>query len=118
MRATRNIGGFLIPDRDPQYPVSYVLDGQQRLSAIYALFCRDRRIASDDDRYKVDAKLFNIYFDLDEIRFLTEGDINSSHTNLRLSSLLNNRDFNKQIRDYPEDLGDIAVDLPVKIPKL
>jgi uncharacterized protein with ParB-like and HNH nuclease domain len=42
LNSTRNIGGFLIPDREPQYPVNYVLDGQQRLSAIYATFCNDR----------------------------------------------------------------------------
>jgi len=28
LRSTRNIGGFLIPERDSKLPVQYVLDGQ------------------------------------------------------------------------------------------
>ncbi|GAJ23443.1 unnamed protein product, partial [marine sediment metagenome] len=27
LKSTRNVGGFLIPDREPEYPVNYVLDG-------------------------------------------------------------------------------------------
>jgi hypothetical protein len=38
LRSTRNVGEFLIPDREPQYPVNYVLDGQPRLSTIYSIF--------------------------------------------------------------------------------
>ncbi|MBZ5526173.1 MAG: DUF262 domain-containing protein, partial [Acidobacteriia bacterium] len=41
LKATRNICGFCIPDRAESYPVNYVLDGQQRLSTIYAVFCTD-----------------------------------------------------------------------------
>ena len=60
LRSTRNIGGFLIPERDPKLPVQYVLDGQQRLTAIYALFCRNRRIDSGLDKYKIDPAIFDI----------------------------------------------------------
>jgi len=42
--ATRNVCGFAIPDRPQSYPVNYVLDGQQRLSTIYAVFCQDRKL--------------------------------------------------------------------------
>lgn len=42
LKATRNICGFDIPERPVTYPVNYVLDGQQRISAIYAVFCKDR----------------------------------------------------------------------------
>jgi uncharacterized protein with ParB-like and HNH nuclease domain len=35
LKASRNIGGLVLPDREPEYPVNYVLDGQQRLSSIY-----------------------------------------------------------------------------------
>jgi uncharacterized protein with ParB-like and HNH nuclease domain len=42
LKSTRNVAGFEIPDRQPNYPVNYVLDGQQRLSTIYAVFCKNR----------------------------------------------------------------------------
>jgi len=47
LKATRNICGLLIPDRADSYPVNYVLDGQQRLSTIYAVFCKDRSQSAD-----------------------------------------------------------------------
>ena len=37
LKSTRNIGGFLIPPREPEYPVNYVLDGQ-----IGRASCRER----------------------------------------------------------------------------
>jgi len=33
LKSTRNVAGFKLPDRPPDYPVNYVLDGQQRLSS-------------------------------------------------------------------------------------
>jgi uncharacterized protein with ParB-like and HNH nuclease domain len=38
LQFTRNIAGFPLPDRADSYPVNYVIDGQQRLSSIYAVF--------------------------------------------------------------------------------
>src|SRR4030042_3595526 len=49
LKSTRNIAGFEIPEREPQYPVNYVLDGQQRLSAIFAVFCKSRSIIDESD---------------------------------------------------------------------
>ena len=56
LRSTRNIGGFLIPETEPEYPVNYVLDGQQRLSSIYAVFCKKREQAPDNKQYNLDQK--------------------------------------------------------------
>src|SRR5688572_19801970 len=41
LRHTRNIAGFKIPDNTEEYPVNYVLDGQQRISSIYAVFANN-----------------------------------------------------------------------------
>jgi uncharacterized protein with ParB-like and HNH nuclease domain len=38
LKHTRNIAGYKIPDNAIEYPVNYVLDGQQRISSIYATF--------------------------------------------------------------------------------
>ncbi|WP_081647424.1 DUF262 domain-containing protein [Thioalkalivibrio sp. ALR17-21] len=34
----RNVGGFKLPDTPEDYPVNYVLDGQQRLTTLYGVF--------------------------------------------------------------------------------
>ena len=68
IKSPRNIGGFLLPEREPDYPVSYVLDGQQRLTTIYGVFCKNRRQDPQNDK-NADAGLFDIYFDLDDEEF-------------------------------------------------
>ncbi len=95
LRSTRNIGGFLMPTRDPQLPVKYVLDGQQRLTAIYALFCQDRRLDTQIDKYKIDPTMFDISFDLVEARFVPNTELNPSHANLKLSALFNSVEFHE-----------------------
>ena len=38
LNSVRNVAGIKLPNRDINYPVSYVLDGQQRISSLYAVF--------------------------------------------------------------------------------
>ena len=57
LRFERQLGPFQLPERDPDYPLDYVLDGQQRITAIFGVFQTEIRPAADvpwDD----------IYFDL------------------------------------------------------
>ena len=37
----RNVGGFALPDTPEDYPVNYLLDGQQRLTTLYGVFNSD-----------------------------------------------------------------------------
>jgi len=111
LRSTRNIGGFQIPDRPEQYPVNYVLDGQQRLSSIYAVFCQNRQLALQNTDYDPDIKMFDIHFDLDDKEFLPMQDTNPDHTNLPMSALLNNNEFHKIIRRYSPSKVDAATAL-------
>lgn len=37
----RTLGPFRLPERDPDYPIDYVLDGQQRLTSIFGVFQTD-----------------------------------------------------------------------------
>lgn len=68
LHSTRNICGFEIPDRPASYPINYVLDGQQRLSTIYAVFCKDRtQSSSDADTPDLDE--FDVDFNLDSCKF-------------------------------------------------
>lgn len=43
----RNVGGFRLPETPEDYPVLYVLDGQQRLTTLYGVFHSD---SDTDDR--------------------------------------------------------------------
>ncbi len=112
LKSTRNIGGFLIPERDPAYPVNYVLDGQQRLATIYAIFCKDRGRDPQNARYyDIDPDIFEIYFDLDDDKFVPDGDLVDGHANLKMTSLLDADRFfddvnklNKKYRKKARDL--------------
>ena len=41
LRFERQLGPFSLPERDPDYPIDYVLDGQQRLTSIFGVFQTD-----------------------------------------------------------------------------
>jgi hypothetical protein len=51
----RNVGGFRLPDTPEDYPVNYVLDGQQRLTTLYGVFNSDAATAQPElaDRFSV-----------------------------------------------------------------
>lgn len=53
----RDVGGFMLPNTDEDYPVHYVLDGQQRLTTLYGVFHSDSK-TSDAEL----AARFNIVF--------------------------------------------------------
>ena len=51
----RNVGGFELPLTPEDYPVNYVLDGQQRLTTLYGVFNSDSKTADPElaDRFDV-----------------------------------------------------------------
>jgi hypothetical protein len=50
------LGPFEIFQRDDQYPIDYILDGQQRVTSIFGVFQTDIKLSSDENP-------FQIYFD-------------------------------------------------------
>ena len=110
LKATRNICGFDIPDRPSSYPVNYVLDGQQRLSAIYAVFCKDRtRTASDDEDPSLD--IFDIHFDLDSQIFRAGSDLIAENHSFPLLALLDLTAFLNALKQLPEKYHDAVKSL-------
>ena len=51
----RNVGGFVLPKTPEDYPVNYVLDGQQRLTTLYGVFNSDTETVDKElaDRFNV-----------------------------------------------------------------
>lgn len=57
LKSDRQLGPFPLSDRDPDYPVDYVLDGQQRLTSIFGVFQTQLDPSAD-------ASWARVYFDL------------------------------------------------------
>src|SRR5215467_1335103 len=101
LKATRNVCGFAIPERPVSYPVNYVLDGQQRLSTIYAVFCKNRtQDLSDSNQPELD--IFDIHFDLDAAKFRSGSDLIQGNHSFPLQSLFDIRAFFEALKPLPE----------------
>lgn len=77
LRSTRNIAGIVIPERDPDYPVNYVLDGQQRLSTLYAVFRHGHEnVEYEESSVGIpDHSIFDVYFNLNQESFVHVTDL-------------------------------------------
>src|SRR6266545_5660093 len=53
----RKLGPFALQDVDVEYPIDYVLDGQQRLTSLFGVFQTELTPEEDDPR-------FVVYFDI------------------------------------------------------
>jgi uncharacterized protein with ParB-like and HNH nuclease domain len=55
LKHERNVGGFELPKTPEDYPVNYVLDGQQRLTTLYGVFNSDTKTSDPElaDRFSV-----------------------------------------------------------------
>jgi len=65
LSSERNLGPFELPEGQADYPVDYVLDGQQRITSIFGVFQTDLTPQGDDS-------WTNIYFDMDAAADLQE----------------------------------------------
>ncbi len=59
LQSDRDLGPYTLPDPEEQYPIDYVLDGQQRLTSIFSVF--QTNLAPNPDTL---IKWVDIYFDL------------------------------------------------------
>ena len=75
LKYTRNIAGYKIPDRSMQYPVNYVLDGQQRISSIYAVFSTETEQENATKKYNADLDIFEIFYDLENNKFIPKSEV-------------------------------------------
>ena len=55
LKHERDVGGFSLPETPEDYPVNYILDGQQRLTTLYGVFHSDENTADAElaDRFNV-----------------------------------------------------------------
>lgn len=74
LKHTRNIAGYDIPVAKEEYPVNYVLDGQQRLSSIYATFSDQTKQDTASEQYNPNPDIFEIYYDFEKSMFLPKAE--------------------------------------------
>lgn len=96
----RNIGGFDLPNPTEDYPINYVLDGQQRVTSIFGVFCYDLENVENEE---YDSSIFDIVYDINEDVFISKTDINDNHLNLSLRLIFDNFTFNKFIQEKALD---------------
>ncbi|MBH1929620.1 DUF262 domain-containing protein [Serratia rubidaea] len=55
LKHERNVGGFSLPNTPEDYPVNYILDGQQRLTTLYGVFHSDENTSDAElaDRFDI-----------------------------------------------------------------
>jgi hypothetical protein len=56
LKVERKLGPFSLPNCDPDYPIDYVLDGQQRITSIFGVFQTELQLGEPED-------WINVYFD-------------------------------------------------------
>ncbi len=82
IKYTRNIAGYLIPETQIEYPVNYVLDGQQRLSSIYAVFSNRTEQDRSTEKYNPNLDIFEIYYDFETQKFKPVNEVNPTKSNI------------------------------------
>jgi hypothetical protein len=107
LKTERKLGPFVLPDGDPDYPLDYILDGQQRATSIFGVF---QSLLSPS--FGEDDSIFKIYFDLSnetsvqDSNFIYVPDdlvIKEKHFPLKL--LFNPPEYRKYLRDLNEGIA-------------
>lgn len=107
LKTERKLGPFLLPEGDPDYPLDYILDGQQRATSIFGVF-QSQLSASPGD----DDSIFKIYFDLsgepsvqDSNFIYVPDDKVDREKHFPLKILFNPPEYRKYTRDLSEDIA-------------
>ncbi len=111
LKSSRNIGGLKLPDREPEYPVNYVLDGQQRLSTIYAAFCTEREFEEDAGTYAVNPEVFDLSFRFEDESFMPNASLEESQAAIPLACLFDTEAFFDVLEALSPDHQKAAKDL-------
>jgi hypothetical protein len=112
LNTDRQLGPYTLPPNDPDYPIDYILDGQQRATSIFGVFQTALAPVPGED-----STVFDIYFDLTQqasvqdsnFIFVPQSEFDpSKHFPLRL--LFNPPEYRKFLRTMSEDIAE-KVDL-------
>ena len=92
LKCSRNIAGYSLPEKSDDYPIHYVLDGQQRISSIFGVFSDSTSQDTHSKQYNPNTDIFEIYYDFKESKFLPKKEVDLSCKHIfYLRNLLNNK---------------------------
>jgi hypothetical protein len=98
LASERTIAGLSIGERPPDYPVNYLLDGQQRLSTICgALFWRPAGDGSDAD------SIWNLAYDLNREEFIHLQTLSENVNQIPLRTLSDAAQFFRRVSVLEDD---------------
>lgn len=105
LQSERELGTFKLPDPEADFPIDYVLDGQQRITSIFGVFQTELKSEGPSD-WK------DIYFDysstddVQEAQFfaLSEDEYDSSK-HFPLKALFNTTEYRKLTRNFDDELA-------------
>ena len=105
LRTERQLGPFSLPEPNADFPIDYVLDGQQRVTSIFGVFQTELDHQEDDD-WK------DIYFDLSqeddvqESQFLALDDSEVDEAkHFPLNCLFDTAEYRRRTRPMTDDLA-------------
>lgn len=112
LKHTRNIAGYNIPDNADEYPVNYVLDGQQRISSIYATFSDKTEQDLESSNYNPNLNMFEIYYNFSKKKFEHKNDINTAADDvIYLRNFLNGAKLIESLKTLNPDFHNDAQEL-------
>lgn len=107
LNTERKLGPFVLPEGDPDYPLDYILDGQQRATSIFGVF-QSLLSASPGE----DDSIFKIYFDLgsessvqDSNFIVVPDNMIEKDKHFPLKLLFNPPEYRKYLRDMDEHVA-------------
>lgn len=104
LKHERDVGGFALPKTPEDFPVNYVLDGQQRLTTLYGVFNSDAETTDPEL-----AARFNVSFVPSTDEFVHASIAPENSINLR--TILDTTKLLPELARFPDDEKKIIADL-------
>jgi hypothetical protein len=117
LRMERNLGPYKLPDNDPEYPIDYVLDGQQRITSIFGIFQNSLEPEENEATNWV-----NLFFELNSqeaipFRYLDNPENYDSNKYFPLKYVFDSPKYRQTTRNLDEDLARQIDELVSKLTK-
>ena len=93
LASRREVGGFDLPETEPELPLLYVLDGQQRITSVFGVFCHEAITRTNPDM----ALKFDVIFNLNKKQFQMANEVFGEDLIIPLNLLFDNYKFNQYL---------------------
>ena len=106
LRTERKLGPFELPDPQEDFPIDYVLDGQQRITSIFGVF-QTELVHQEDDNWKDIYFDFSSQEDVQESQFLAlEPEEVDNNKHFPLNSFFDTAEYRRLTRNMNDELAE------------